>query len=300
MEPAATLGAYAAALAVVFAAAVGVGSAVGPVGTAAASGASAPAGHDGHGAGEEDAGLLPGGLAVAQDGYSLDLAGATLAAGRPTALQLVISGPDGQVVTEYTPTHDRELHLVVVRRDLTGYQHLHPERDAEGRWTVPLTLPQAGPYKVFADFVPAGRDRPLTLAADLTAPGVYTPTPLPARSSRASVDGYDVELDGRLVAGTRSPLALEISKDGRPVTDLQPYLGAYGHLVALRAGDLAYLHVHPRGELDDPATRPGPEIRFDVDVPSASTYRLFLDFSHGGTVRTAAATAVATQAAHGH
>ncbi|MDP9870255.1 hypothetical protein J2S55_009521 [Streptosporangium brasiliense] len=78
-----------------------------------------------------------------------------------------------------------------------------------------------------------------------------------------------------------------MSKDGKPVTDLQPYLGAYGHLVALRTGDLAYLHVHPDGEPGDGRTAPGPEITFYAEVPSRGDYRLFLDFQHEGTVRTA-------------
>ncbi|CAM5668959.1 hypothetical protein STENM327S_09292 [Streptomyces tendae] len=81
-----------------------------------------------------------------------------------------------------------------------------------------------------------------------------------------------------------------MSRDGEPVNDLQPYLGAYGHLVALRSGDLAYLHVHPNGEPGDGSTEPGPEISFTATAPSAGTYRLFLDFRHQGGVHTAAFT----------
>jgi hypothetical protein len=82
-----------------------------------------------------------------------------------------------------------------------------------------------------------------------------------------------------------------VRKDGHPVTDLQPYLGAYGHLVALRAGDLAYLHVHPTGHPGGGATPAGPQIRFAAEVPSTGTYRLYLDFRHEGVVRTAELTA---------
>jgi hypothetical protein len=103
----------------------------------------------------------------------------------------------------------------------------------------------------------------------------------------ARVDGYEVRLDGDLVAGQTSKVTLTVTKDGAPVTDLQPYLGAYGHLVALRTGDLAYLHVHPDGEPGDGKTAPGPAVTFYAEVPTATTYRLFLDFQHGGTVRTA-------------
>ena len=93
-----------------------------------------------------------------------------------------------------------------------------------------------------------------------------------------TVDGYTVDLVGDLDDGA---VAVRVSLDGRPVTDLEPYLGAYGHLVALREGDLAYLHVHPE---DGDA---GPEVPFMVEVPSAGGYRLFFDFKHDGVVRTA-------------
>ena len=77
------------------------------------------------------------------------------------------------------------------------------------------------------------------------------------------------------------------------MTDLEPYLGALGHLVAIRDGDLAYLHVHPLDEADGAG---GPQVRFAVEVPTAGTYGLFFDFAHGGEVRTAAIIAAATTA----
>ena len=76
-------------------------------------------------------------------------------------------------------------------------------------------------------------------------------------------------------------------KDGRPVTDLEPYLGAYGHLVALREGDLAYLHVHPGGEPGDGRRS---RARASSSAPRSRApggYHLYLDFQHDGVVRTA-------------
>jgi hypothetical protein len=94
-------------------------------------------------------------------------------------------------------------------------------------------------------------------------------------------------MSGKPVAGESSKLTLHVSKDGRPVTDLQPYLAAYGHLVALRDGDMAYVHVHPDGEPGDGKTKPGPEIVFHTEVPTYGAYRMYLDFKHQGVVRTA-------------
>jgi hypothetical protein len=145
---------------------------------------------------------------------------------------------------------------------------------------------------VFADFAAAGGPA-LTLGLDVQIPGDFTPRPLPPPAGSVTVDGYRVDLHGVLEPGRSSELRLRVSRDGVPVTDLQPYLGAYGHLVALRAGDLAYLHVHPGGTPGDGTTRPGPDISFSAEVPSAGTYRLFLDFRHAGVVHTAPFTVVA-------
>ena len=138
-----------------------------------------------------------------------------------------------------------------------------------------------GSYRAFADFAPTNGE-PTTLGVDLSAPGAYEPL-THAATRIAQVDGYTVELTGDLVAGQAAPITLAISRDGAPVTDLQPHLGAYGHLVALREGDLAYLHVHPDGS----GAAAGPQVSFVAEVPSAGRYRLFLDFRHDGAVRTA-------------
>jgi hypothetical protein len=224
----------------------------------------------------------------------------TVEAGQATDFRFTVTGPDGAPVTGYQVQHDKKLHFIVVSRDLTTFQHLHPELGGDGVWSVRLTLDDPGAYRAFADFAPIGGGG-LTLGADLLVAGDHAPKALPEVRRTAEVDGYTVTLAGDLVAGQAGSLTLSVRKDGRPVADLQPYLGAYGHLVALRAGDLAYLHVHP--EESDQA---GPEITFHAEVPSGGDYRLFLDFQHAGKVRTAAFTAQAGAgrpgggAAHAH
>lgn len=280
------LAAFAAALAVAFGAALGVGSAVGPVGTAAEPAHSDDGDHSSSGEAQEAAAEeQPGGLQISQDGYTLALTRDTAAPGRASVSFLVL-GPDGEPVTSYAPTHDKDLHLIVVRRDMAGFQHVHPRLAADGTWTAPLSL-TPGTWRVFADFAPSGRDEAIILGADLAVGGAYDPQPLPEPATDYAVDGYTVALDGTLRAGESSTLTLSVRKNGRPVTDLQPYLAAYGHLVALRDGDLAYLHVHPGGEPGDGTTKAGPDITFHAVAPSAGAYRLFLDFQHGGVVRTA-------------
>jgi hypothetical protein len=287
---------YGLGLAAVFAASLGAGHLAGPGSAADNPPPTSPA-HGGHTAtpAAPQTAEVPGGLQTAQDGYRLQPLTTALSTQSPTALRFSVLGPDGKPVTGYTPTHDKDLHLIAVRRDLTGFAHVHPTLGPDGVWQIDLKAPAAGQYRLFADFQPAGRDRPLTLGVDLPAAGDYQPHPLPAAARTATVDGYTVSLDGDLVPGTSSKLALTVAKDGVPVTDLQPYLAAYGHLVALRDGDLAYLHVHPDGTPGDGRTAAGPQIVFYAEVPSAGAYRLFLDFQHAGVVRTAAFTAVAGQ-----
>jgi len=72
--------------------------------------------------------------------------------------------------------------------------------------------------------------------------------------------------------------------------ELEPYLGALGHVVALRASDLSYLHVHPLKDVSSEA------VRFGVEVPSRGTYRIFLQFQHEQRVHTAAFTVQALEA----
>jgi hypothetical protein len=281
------MAAFTLGLVAVFGAAVGVGSAVGPVGPAGADGAAT--GHGMASGHENPVAHLPAGLMVTEDGYTLALGTASVPAAPTTPVSFRVLGPDGHPVTAYDESHDRNLHLIAVRRDLTGFQHVHPALGEDGVWRTPLAL-TPGTWRLFADFVPSADGKNRVLGADLAVAGNYAPQPLPAASTTAEVDGYTVTLDGELVPGEESELTLSVSRNGHPVRDLQPYLAAFGHLVVLRVGDLAYLHVHPTGEPGDGTTQPGPDVHFMTTAPSAGTYRLFLDFRHGGVVRTAAFT----------
>jgi hypothetical protein len=114
-----------------------------------------------------------------------------------------------------------------------------------------------------------------------------------------SVDGYDVMLSGAPLAGAEAELRLTVRRDGRPVTDLEPYPSAFGHLVGVRSGDLADLHVDPVDDEPAAGDRGGPEVAFSVHVPAPGTYRLLFDFAVGGTEHTAAFTAEVPTEGHG-
>lgn len=236
----------------------------------------------------------PQGLAVSSDGYTLVPSKTSVVPGARSRFTFTVTDKDGRPVTTYDTLHDKELHLIVVRRDLVGYQHLHPTRSADGRWGVPLTVPSGGVYKAFANFQPAGlpMPMPITLAVDLMASGTFNAVPLPAAKTTATVDGLKIVLSGQVVVGA-SELTFTVTRSGKPV-ELQPYLAAYGHLVALRLGDLAFLHVHPEETPGNRASA-GNRVSFLAPVPTAGRYRLFFDFKTGDVVRTAEFTVTAPQ-----
>ncbi|MGC4803873.1 hypothetical protein [Micromonospora sp. DT233] len=224
-----------------------------------------------------------GGLAVGSGGWTLAPLSAGLAAGRAGEFRFQIRDFVGRPVTRFAVVHDKPMHLVVVRRDLTGYQHLHPTMAADGTWSVPLTVPQAGVWRAYADFTVVtddGAQSARTLGVDLAVPGGYAPRPLPPPARSAAVDGFTVSWSGEPKVGATGPLRFVV-RAGGDTPKLERYLGAYGHLVALREGDLGYLHVHPEaGPVEDGVT-------FQLTVPGPGRYRLFFDFQVAGVVRTA-------------
>jgi hypothetical protein len=226
----------------------------------------------------------PMGAASAQSGYRLVPLGATLPAGSTHDFRFRIVDNDGHPVRDFCDEHGARLHLIIVSRDLSDYHHLHPRLAADGTWSVAVRLSDPGAYRAFADF--RTKERSVVLGTDLFVPGDFTPRALPAPGRTQQVDGYTVRMGGeRARAGGETDLHFTVSRDRREVTDLQPYLGARGHLVALREGDLAYLHVHPQE-----GPEPGAGITFGAEFPSAGRYRLFLQFRHAGRVHTTAFT----------
>jgi hypothetical protein len=237
VNAAAKLAAFAAGLALLFGGAAVAGGAIGPEPRE-----DAPQEHT-----EMAAPDPVRGLAVEDDGLRVVVDDPELRRGRTETLTFRIENARGETVRDFDVEHEKRMHLIVARRDLTGFQHLHPEQVADGSWETTAELDEAGSYRLFADFSHKGENQ--TLATDLR------------------------------VDGAGDDLAFTITKDGEPVRT-EPYLGAGGHLVALREGDLAFLHVHPADE----------GVRFTAEFPTPGRYRLFLQFKHEDRVHTVAFT----------
>ncbi|MDQ4081283.1 MAG: hypothetical protein M3123_00090 [Actinomycetota bacterium] len=256
--------------AAIFAAAAALGRSVGPL--------ERRSGHETPEEAHAAATSLPG-LAVATGGLRLVPAKTVLRTGkRDTFSFRIVRRELEPPVRDFDIEHARRMHLIVVRRDLTGFQHLHPTMRADGAWTTTVRVAAPGAYRAFADF--STRGRRITLGVDIFAAGAWSPRVLPAPAPFATTGPYRVALRPHYGAGG-SPAVLRFDVFRRGVS-VRPdsYLGARGYLVILREGDLAYLHAHA----DDDT------LQFETTYPSSGRYRLFLQFAHAGRVRTVAFT----------
>jgi hypothetical protein len=305
------LGAYGAGLALLFGGAFVAADAVVPQSTVS-NWTNEAKGHDmdsttgGHSASApaQTSAAVPG-VTSAHGGYLLTPIAAPAEADRAGDLSFRILDAEGQALTSFTTSHEKLLHLIVVRTDGTEFRHVHPTMDADGTWSLPWQWSEAGTYRIYADFVPDTDKTPetITLTRTVEVAGQFTPV-TPEATNTATVDGYTVDLTGQVTAGSSSELTFTVSKDGKPVTNLEPYLGAFGHLVALRDGDLAFLHVHPEGDEPTQGGTAGPDVGFVAELPTPGRYLLYLDFQVDGKVHSAPfvvdTTATATnEAGHG-
>lgn len=218
--------------------------------------------------GKPAASPIPPGFTV--DGYTL-----VNDANQPTAsaVALHVRGPDGQRVTQFTESHGSTLHVVLIRPDLSGFQHLHPDITADGSFVVPL---EHGKWHIVVDGQPAGAAAPIVLATNVDDEVPIDTVALPRPADKVTVGDLAI---------TRHGLDFTVTgKNGSPVQGLEPYLGQAAHLIAIREGDLAYQHLHAV----DATTA---TFAFDGTLP-AGTYRFFLQFGYRGAVQTAAFTVV--------
>ena len=205
-------------LALVFGAAALAGGAVGPVrepASVAATPADAMGMDTGHGEGAVRDPQAVRGLAVSEGGLSLELARTSARPGQAFELAFRIVGRDGRTVRDFDVEHTKRMHFIVVRRDMTGFQHLHPTERADGTWTVPVTLPDPAP-SACSPISPSTTSRtrwPTTSPS--TGPSVRATAR--AREERGRGRPARPPERGRRHAGEESQLAFDVTRNGRPV-----------------------------------------------------------------------------------
>jgi hypothetical protein len=179
--------------------------------------------------------------------------------------------------------HEKKIHLIIVRKDLSAFYHEHPDYTAEGSYKVPFTFEKGGDYVLFQDYTPAGSGHQLGRQR-LTVQGPkYTPVKYSADNLDWYGEGYHATLsfDKELKARQLLGMKINITQNGKPVTNLDNYLGALGHVVVISEDTERYLHVHPNSQKDK-----GPNISFNTNFEVSGLYRVFLQFNHGGKIHT--------------
>jgi hypothetical protein len=232
--------------------------------------------HNGHGAAQQAASHLKAAFVFTAD---------TAKANETTELTIQITDHDGNPVNDFDLNHEKLLHLIIVNQDLSYFNHIHPEFEGEGRFTINTSFPAGGEYKLFADFMPTGGSS-TTLSERVRVEGQEQPQTVISADTKLvkEVSGKEVKLAlSRSKPKEDVTLTFNIkdAKTKKGIVDLEPYLGAVGHVVILSADGEQYIHVHP---LDERAT--GPVAEFSTSFPIGGTYKLWGQFQHEGEVFT--------------
>jgi hypothetical protein len=203
-------------------------------------------------------------------------------AGQPAALRLIIHDAKGEMQKEFAVVHDQKVHLIVVREGLDQFAHLHPEVDGAGNMKVSYTFPAGGKYHLFADHQPTGKTAQVA-RADLQVGGdAPTAQPLVANVPGTLSSGDEIAAEVTVEKGRDVTVTFRLREAGKPVTDVEPYMGARGHLVVLSADAKEYVHAHP----EDGAKASGDQVSFGVHFPGPGLYKGWGQFKRGGKVHT--------------
>lgn len=259
----------------------------------------------------------------------------------------ITDAKSGKPVSDFEVEMTKLMHLIVVKNDLSWFNHIHPIYKGNGTFVVTPTLPSAGTYKLYADYtresqgqevpqlqIATGGAQPTSASAHLTADkmqGMWLkknvnshPEGQPGAKGGAIYQVAMMPMPMPLKAGQATMLHFQIrDAKGRPIKDLQPYLGAMGHCVILSSDTKSYLHSHPMeggemggmkhdmGKMDmshmnhSTPKSGGPDVMFHTNFPRPGLYKAWGQFQHKGKIITAAfvmnaAPASAKQTRPGH
>ena len=209
---------------------------------------------------------------------------AAVQAGQPTRLSLMIHADSGVMVKDFEVFHEQKVHLMVVSAGLDQFAHIHPEVDSAGNLSISHVFPTGGKYRLYADYKPVGKPQ-ATAIAELQVLGDSPPAPALIPNAPGSVTGTGLNAHiaiPRAKAGEVSKITFELlDSRNQPVTDLQPYLGAMGHLVILSADGKLYVHAHP-----NEGQTPNGAVQFAAHFPQAGIYKAWGQFQRAGQVDT--------------
>ena len=203
-------------------------------------------------------------------------------AGSPTKLVLQIPDEDGAPIKQFDVLHTKLVHLIVVREGLDEFAHLHPDVDVSGMITIEYAFPKSGKYRLFADHQPQGKS-PGLAAGELVVAGDDEPAAALVPNASNEVTVGEIKAHVAITPGDRETTVRFhlVDAAGQAVGDLQPYLGAMGHLVIISADGREYVHAHP---LSEAKTAPEGAVEFAVHFPKPGIYKMWGQFQRGGSV----------------
>jgi hypothetical protein len=233
--------------------------------------------------------------------YALELSTtpAAIRPGVPATMVFTIRHPGtGALITQFEVVHEKRYHLFVVSRDMDVFQHVHPEQQPDGRWKIQVTLPKPGYYQLLSDFLPTGGSpqfigRTVETAdfdGDLESQTPHLVPDMVLTKTVGSITAHVEFEPSILVEGQYGHLMFTLTdaKTGRLITDLQPYLGTFGHALFLSEDMRDYVHSHPFEGPDSDVSKGvgGPTVTFEGYMPRAGRYRAWSQFQRNGEVIT--------------
>ncbi len=211
----------------------------------------------------------------------LKLTPRTVKPGTPVTMRFTVKSPDsGKNVDKFELIHERLFHLFLIGEDLRFFAHEHPELQPDGTFTFSTTLPAGGAYRVLCDFYPAG-GTPQMIAKTIVLPGSSKKALAEEDTAPKSGGNLSVTLStepSKPIAGQKTMLFFDLN----PADGLEPFLGAWGHLLAASADLIDLMHSHPAWE------EGGPKIQFNVIFPRPGMHRIWAQFQRRGVVNTVA------------
>lgn len=229
---------------------------------------------------------------------------AKISTGAPVSIIVHLEDRKGRPIQGLTVHHERLIHVIIIGSDLNIFAHIHPEDLGmitnemldTAAFLLRYTFPKAGTYIVGIDF--ATRDGVYSKTASLLItgqPDMGQPTMDLSRSK--SFGPYRVTLatsPKSIKTDEETTLTYSIQKNGTPLTDLQPYLGAAMHLAVVRSDLTHFIHTHGvlSGESEHHndqvhdwlPERFGPMVEAAIIFPAKGVYKIFGQIEHEGKV----------------
>lgn len=214
-------------------------------------------------------------------------------AGEPARLHFAIRDTKTKAtVKDFDIAHEKIFHLIMVSKDLGWFAHEHPEQLPDGTFVIEQIFPAGTEYRIFADVAPKGAGSqvlPTSLKVGGAKPNwdmTLKPTPLSLES-----DGIKANLSAQeklLPIGKSTPLTFTITEpaSGKPMTDLEPYLGAFGHLILIHQDGQTFVHSHPMEDDAGIAASKAGRVTFNARFPKAGRYKAWGQFQRNGKVVT--------------